>query len=172
MTIAVTNTAGTDTFLYWQTRTNELADALTNKVITADSNTTSGNVTIDGIITVGNSTVNSIVNSSTVTSTHFDNVSDISLKDDIFSLCITDTDMVLELNPVSFTWKSDDNNTTNYGFIAQEVEQVIPDIVTKQDSGIKTVSYIQLVPLLLAALQNQQKQLNELKSLIINKDMS
>lgn len=169
MTISVSNTAGTDTFSYWQTRTNELADALTTKVITADSNTTSGNVFIDGVMTIGNSTVNSIVNSSTVTSTHFDNVSDISLKDNIFSLQLTD--IVLDLNPVSFTWKSDVNHVTNYGFIAQEVEELFPDIVTKQDSGIKTVSYIQLVPLLLAALQNQQKQLNELKSLIINKDI-
>lgn len=49
MTILVANTANTNTFEYWVTRTNELADAMSTKVVTALSNTTVGNVTVDGI---------------------------------------------------------------------------------------------------------------------------
>ena len=38
MTIAVANTSNTNTFEYWLNRTNELADAMSNKVITVNSN--------------------------------------------------------------------------------------------------------------------------------------
>lgn len=63
MTITVANTSNTNTFEYWVNRTNELADAMTTKVVTTDSNTASGNAAISGnfyanTIKVGNSTVN------------------------------------------------------------------------------------------------------------------
>jgi len=50
MTIAVANTANTNTFDYWKTRTNELADAMSNKVVTTNSNTTTGNATVNGYV--------------------------------------------------------------------------------------------------------------------------
>lgn len=63
MTITVANTSNTNTFEYWVNRTNELADAMTNYVVTTDSNTATGNASITGTfsanaISVGNSTVN------------------------------------------------------------------------------------------------------------------
>ena len=63
MTITVANTSNTNTFEYWVNRTNELADAMTNYVVTTDSNTATGNAAISGTmyanaIKVGNSTVN------------------------------------------------------------------------------------------------------------------
>ena len=63
MTITVANTSNTNTFEYWVNRTNELADAMTNKVVTTESNTASGNAAVSGnfyanTIKVGNSTVN------------------------------------------------------------------------------------------------------------------
>ena len=48
MTITVANTANTNTFDYWRNRTNELADAMTNYVVTTDSNTAVGNAAISG----------------------------------------------------------------------------------------------------------------------------
>tara|TARA_R110000851_G_scaffold39966_6_gene101129 strand:+ start:11661 stop:12353 length:693 start_codon:yes stop_codon:yes gene_type:complete len=73
MTIIVANTANTSTFDYWRNRTNELADAMTNKTVTVDSNTATGNAAITGTFTsnvlfLGNTTVNTTVNSSSVTS--------------------------------------------------------------------------------------------------------
>jgi len=160
MTILVSNTADDDTFRYWKTRTNELAEALTNSILTVDSNTTVGNVMVDGTMTIGNSTVNSIANSSTITSQHFDNVSDRNLKEDIFT--IDNSHIVLELNPVSFHWKNDHAKVLNHGFIAQEVELIYPELVTTTH-GQKSVSYIQMIPLLLAQIQKQQKQIDELE---------
>lgn len=76
MTITVANTSNTNTFDYWINRTNELADAMTNYVVTTDSNTAVGNAAISDTFTanmvysetvkVGNSTVNvSIVSPNT-----------------------------------------------------------------------------------------------------------
>lgn len=82
MTVTVSNTANTNTFDYWRNRTNELADAMTNKVVTVESNTASGNAAITGTFTanifssnttvintsfyVGNSTVNVSTNSTSL----------------------------------------------------------------------------------------------------------
>ena len=48
MTVTVANTANTNTFDYWRNRTNELADAMTNKTVTVDSNTATGNAVVNG----------------------------------------------------------------------------------------------------------------------------
>lgn len=66
MTINVANTTLTNTFEYLVNRTNELSNAMTTKVVTADSNTTSGNVAITGTVsanvyTVGNSASNTSI---------------------------------------------------------------------------------------------------------------
>lgn len=68
MTVNVANVANTDTFNYWKNRTNELATAMSNVVVTTNSNTAAGNAAISGTftanvvyantITVGNSSVN------------------------------------------------------------------------------------------------------------------
>lgn len=48
MSITVANTELSSTFDYWRERTNEIAHALTNSVVTAGGNTVSGNVSISG----------------------------------------------------------------------------------------------------------------------------
>jgi len=71
MTITVANTANTNTFDYWRNRTNELADAMTNKTVTVESNTATGNAAITGtfsanVLFLGNTTVNSTSNSTSI----------------------------------------------------------------------------------------------------------
>ena len=51
MTVTVANTSNTSTFQYWLDRTNELADAMTTKAVTVDSNSATGNVTVNGTFT-------------------------------------------------------------------------------------------------------------------------
>jgi hypothetical protein len=57
---------------------------------------------------------------------------------------------------------------TRVGLSAQEVEAVLPEIVTDAPigDGYKTVDYAKLVPVLVEAIKEQQKQIDELKSLI------
>jgi hypothetical protein len=67
-----------------------------------------------------------------------------------------------EINPVSFNWK--DNGKKSYGVIAQEIEEILPDIVdTNPDTGIKSVSYLQLISFLIDAVKQQQVEINMIK---------
>jgi hypothetical protein len=50
------------------------------------------------------------------------------------------------------------------GVIAQEIEKVLPEIVTTRDSGYKAVKYDKIVALLIEGIKDQQLQIDELKS--------
>ena len=71
----------------------------------------------------------------------------------------------MKLNPKQYDWKKD--NRKDIGFIAQEVEEVIPEIVKDNewfDDKIKTMDYEKLTAVLIKAVQEQQKQIEELKN--------
>ncbi len=91
---------------------------------------------------------------------------------------------VMQLNPVSFTWKNNEfriGSGKNLGFIAQELEQVIPDAVVHtiiSDSEIEEamkagrgnlekdtygVKYNEILPVLVKAIQEQQEQIEKLQ---------
>jgi hypothetical protein len=73
-------------------------------------------------------------------------------------------DTIMKLNPKQYDWKKD--NRHDIGFIAQEVEEVIPEIVKDNewfDDKIKTMDYEKLTAVLIKAVQEQQEQINELK---------
>jgi hypothetical protein len=70
---------------------------------------------------------------------------------------------LLDLNPVEFEYKADYNKKKHYGFIAQEFEQVYPDLVKKSEIDNKRVNYIELIPLLVSKIQLLQNEINELK---------
>jgi hypothetical protein len=73
-------------------------------------------------------------------------------------------DTILKLNPKQYDWKKD--NRHDIGFIAQDVEKVIPEIVKDNewfDDKIKTMDYEKLTAVLIKAVQEQQQQINELK---------
>ena len=50
-----------------------------------------------------------------------------------------------------------------YGFIAQEVQEVLPDLVHHDEDGQMSVNYMQIIPWLTAALQEQQKTIEDLR---------
>ena len=88
------------------------------------------------------------------------NPSDITLKDNIESI---NNDDFNKLNPVSFTFKDDEKNKKHYGFIAQELETVYPELVTNTELGFKSVNYIELIPILLSQMKNMQMEIDKLK---------
>ena len=95
-----------------------------------------------------------------VTAVSFDAVSDSKFKENIAT--INRIDVIDALNPVSFTWKN--NGKVSYGFIAQEVEKVIPAIVTTNKSGDKSVSYDQIIPFLVKEMQDLKEEIRKLKA--------
>ena len=88
------------------------------------------------------------------------NPSDIILKDNIEEINIEDFN---KLNPVSFTFKDDDKNKKHYGFIAQELETVYPELVSNTELGFKSVNYIEMIPILLSQMKNMQMEIDKLK---------
>jgi hypothetical protein len=57
------------------------------------------------------------------------------------------------------------SNQRTFGFVAQEVEKVIPEIVQTENTseGYKSVQYDKVVALLVEAMKEQQKQIEQLK---------
>ena len=86
--------------------------------------------------------------------------------------------LVKQLRPVRYDFRTNDfpalnfPSTTQYGFIAQDLETIIPELVstskevtsTNGESFIsKSINYIELVPLLTKAIQEQQVIIEELQ---------
>ena len=72
-------------------------------------------------------------------------------------------DLLASLQPKSFNMKADtEGSATQLGFIAQDVEQVIPGLVMTDANGKKSLSYIGLVPYTISAIKEQQIQFNSL----------
>jgi hypothetical protein len=59
-----------------------------------------------------------------------------------------------------------DNPEKSIGVIAQEIEEVIPEVVKEDDQGMKSVAYGNITAVLIEAIKEQQKQIDELKSII------
>ena len=81
-------------------------------------------------------------------------------------------DKVIALNPVTYQWKTDEypemkfSTGTQLGFIAQDVEKIIPEVVTTNNEGYKGISYEKIVPVLTSAIQEQEKKIEQLKAIV------
>ena len=96
----------------------------------------------------------------------FTDVSDASLKENVISIDSA-LDKVAQLNGRYFTWISEDqSDDRQIGFIAQEVETIVPEVVTTSDPGVKGISYGKLTALLVEAIKEQQIIIDDLKARI------
>lgn len=74
-------------------------------------------------------------------------ISDKRFKKDIEPVNPTLTDSFNLIQGKEFIWKK--NGNKDYGFIAQDVEKVFPDLVTqRKDDSLKTVNYLAFIPLM------------------------
>ena len=89
--------------------------------------------------------------------------SDIRVKDNIQTIDSA-LDKVLKMRGVYFTKKNEKGRRT--GLIAQEVEEILPEVVYTDDTEdkLKSVSYGSIVGLLIEAIKEQQETINDLKS--------
>lgn len=101
------------------------------------------------------------------------NPSDIHLKKNINPIDKNITDKIMNLNPLSFSFKDDPKNDIHYGFIAQELENEYPELIqNKPDANyynVKAINYLEIIPLLVNKIQMMQKEINELKEKITTK---
>lgn len=79
---------------------------------------------------------------------------------------------VLKLRGVEYNWKAQQypskgfDNLKHSGFVAQELMEVLPNAVIKDQNGDFAVDYNAVIPVLAEAIKEQQKQIDELKSLL------
>jgi len=95
------------------------------------------------------------------------NPSDINLKKNINLIEVETSDKLMNLKPSSFILKNDPFNHIHYGFIAQDLENEYPELVenkpNKMYNNIKSVNYLEIIPLLVHKIQLMQKEINDLK---------
>jgi hypothetical protein len=99
--------------------------------------------------------------SGTANAANFNTTSDATLKTNVETLTGS-LDAVKSLRGVSYDWI--ESGGSEIGVIAQEVEAVLPDVVSTNDEGIKSVKYGNMVAVLIEAIKEQQVQIDELKS--------
>ena len=126
----------------------------------------------------GNTGVLSMAGGAYCNGTTWVNASDARLKRDIQPMSKYGLSTVMQLKPVSYFYKADKTNHPEVGFIAQEVQKIVPEVVSGTEGDITKgetlgLSYGNLVPVLTKAIQEQQatiealqKQIDELKSLV------
>ena len=88
--------------------------------------------------------------------------SDARLKDNLTPLDRGALNSVLQLHPVSYNLKTEPPDKTHLGFIAQDVRQVFPQLVTTMPDGMLSLEYTGLIAPLVATVQAQQKQIDNL----------
>lgn len=89
--------------------------------------------------------------------------SDARLKTQVQNLsgCLT---QLMQLQGVSFEWTNPLMPTgKQFGFIAQQVEEVMPEMVHTGDDGYKSVAYLKLIAFLTEAIKEQQGQIDALR---------
>ena len=89
--------------------------------------------------------------------------SDKRLKKNIISVTGA-LDKIKKMRGVSYNWIDQGKDSAEQiGFIAQEVEEVFPQLVKTNDKGYKSIAYSHMTPILLEAIKEQQQQIDELK---------
>ena len=136
-----------------------------------DSGTITGSFSVSGSMRV---TGNTIITGS------------INATDDIVAYSTSDVRFKSNISPISdplyklsqirgveFNWLENSEYHSfkghDVGVIAQEIEKVLPEVVTTRDNGYKAVKYEKIIPLLIEAIKAQQSQINDLKEIIKNK---
>ncbi len=76
---------------------------------------------------------------------------------------------IFDLRPVTFVYNSDITETMQYGLIAEEVEEVFPQLVAYDEDGTPCTVRYEVLPVLLLNEMKKQKEINEQHDLIIRK---
>jgi Chaperone of endosialidase/Secretion system C-terminal sorting domain len=111
------------------------------------------NNNVDKFYVYGNGQANSAVG--------FVTFSDLSLKENLDTLR-NSLNIVTSLKGYTYNYRSDPNRRY-MGFIAQDVEQLIPEVVTTFDDGLKGIFYQNMIPIMVEAIKEQNKKIVELE---------
>ena len=118
---------------------------------------TATSIVVDSVVTINASGINATTG--IVTATTFQSTSDINLKENIETVN-NSLNIVSQLRGVTFDWKN--THQASIGVIAQEVEQILPELVSGGE--IKTVNYNGIIGILVEAIKEQQIRIEKLEN--------
>ena len=105
--------------------------------------------------------------------------SDERLKNNIVQMPSHYNDLLMQVEPKCFSLNRERPEKMHFGFIAQQLEDLIPNLVANgstvyennapHTTPYKSVNYLEFIPLLLLKIQDLQTQINELKLLVPHK---
>jgi hypothetical protein len=73
---------------------------------------------------------------------------------------------IMQLKPVSYQWKNPAaGEQVMLGLLAQDVQKVLPEIISEQDGKLGMRS-AELIPVLIKAIQEQQKEIESLRKIV------
>lgn len=114
----------------------------------------------------------------TLTCTSLTQTSDAITKNNVQYLREDIVGKISQLKPISFYYNLDDRlfnsaeiespaaKQMHYGFNAQELQEVLPNIVYMGQDSILSINYIELIPLLVKTIQNQETRIEELEKVV------
>lgn len=97
----------------------------------------------------------------TLNSTTFNSLSDANLKTNVETVQNA-SDTISKMRGVSFDWV--DNGNKSYGVIAQEIEQVVPELVSTNEYGEKSVNYLSIIAFLIESNKELQARIETLEN--------
>ena len=77
-------------------------------------------------------------------------------------------DLLFDLEGVTFRWRDEDRMTASdhYGFIAQQVQSVLPELVHEDSDGKLSVEYTAVVPIMVEAMKTQREEMDDMKATV------
>ncbi len=154
--LAVLGNSGTQTanLMEWRNSAGTVYD-----IVDKSGNMAVGTPTVNG--------ANKLTVSGSVSAAAFNVSSDRRLKMNIKDLNYG-LHEILALRPVLYNWKDPTQTPSKQiGLIAQETKKIIPEVVSgNEKNGKLSINYTELLPVLINAIKEQQKEIDELKSKI------
>ena len=170
-TVGVTgniNASGNISGLYLLGNGSQLTGISAGAVIADDTTTNSNYYPVFATATSGSLTTATISStkltfnpsSGTLTAVDVNTSSDAKFKENVQQIASA-VDTINSIQGVSFNWK--ETGQRSYGIIAQELAEVLPELVHSAERGL-TVSYLPLIAILIEAIKEQQQQIDQLKN--------
>lgn len=100
-------------------------------------------------------------NTGIVSASNFNSLSDLKFKENIYTIQDA-VDAVNKLRGVGFTWK--DNGNKSYGVIAQELGEILPELISANSDSSLSVNYMGLIGFLINAVKELDTRLKQVET--------
>jgi len=102
-------------------------------------------------------------------------LSDIRRKENISNLSDNELNAINNVNPIKFTKKDDETKKIHFGYSAQDIEKIYPNLIEALPDGYKGMNYEELIPIIAGNVKNIKQNLPDKETLClgdvcINKD--